>query len=380
MAPGPELDPRQDISTREDLPDPPSYTDPDQLLGHTNDLRTTDLNLDSDWIDPSIDHQNLHSSVDQISEEVDKKKTEGGGATDEHSLGGGEDVINEKAQAEGSLIDLKAQPAAESEHIHPSESDSQHELLHRSDELAQENIDDQTKLNQLQENLKLGHEESEEQQSLEKGPELEITGSKVSEKLVKTESEPSQSLNPAEAEVLKRRDSSVPSVMEEEELAKPAAGSIEREEEVKPTVDSIKREEEEQDLGRKIEGSKDKTREVIDSKDEKAFKREADQSLDRPEQVSRISVEEWSDLSRTEVKAMMGMFLVPWLGILASLRSINQIWFLSFGTDLVLNRSLIGIGLGGFSLTVSILGPLSVYLSLIKLFVTVSDLVSQKIS
>ncbi|CAH7681524.1 hypothetical protein PPACK8108_LOCUS14131 [Phakopsora pachyrhizi] len=48
----------------------------------------------------------------------------GGGATDEHSVGGGEEVINEEAKAEGSLIDLQAQPAAKSEHIHPSESDS----------------------------------------------------------------------------------------------------------------------------------------------------------------------------------------------------------------------------------------------------------------
>ncbi|CAH7682748.1 hypothetical protein PPACK8108_LOCUS15829 [Phakopsora pachyrhizi] len=54
----------------------------------------------------------------------------GGGATDEHSVGGGEDVINEEAEAEGSLIDLQAQPASKYEHIHPSESDSQHNIHH----------------------------------------------------------------------------------------------------------------------------------------------------------------------------------------------------------------------------------------------------------
>ncbi|KAI8443784.1 hypothetical protein BY996DRAFT_6617569 [Phakopsora pachyrhizi] len=56
--------------------------------------------------------------------------TVGGGATDEHSVGGGEDVINEEAEAEGSLIDLQAQPASKYEHIHPSESDSQHNIHH----------------------------------------------------------------------------------------------------------------------------------------------------------------------------------------------------------------------------------------------------------
>ncbi|KAI8445793.1 hypothetical protein BY996DRAFT_6573022 [Phakopsora pachyrhizi] len=63
-------------------------------------------------------------------EEANTKKTVGGGATDEHSVGGGEDMINEEAEADGSLIDLQAQPAAKSEHIHPSESYSQHNIHH----------------------------------------------------------------------------------------------------------------------------------------------------------------------------------------------------------------------------------------------------------
>ncbi|CAH7668072.1 hypothetical protein PPACK8108_LOCUS4620 [Phakopsora pachyrhizi] len=82
----PELDLRQGISTRKDLPDP--------------------------------------------RKEANTKKTVGGGATDEHSVGGGEDMINEEAEADGSLIDLQAQPAAKSEHIHPSESYSQHNIHH----------------------------------------------------------------------------------------------------------------------------------------------------------------------------------------------------------------------------------------------------------
>ncbi|KAI8454931.1 hypothetical protein BY996DRAFT_6413502 [Phakopsora pachyrhizi] len=119
---------------REDLPDPPSYTDPSQLLQHTNNL-----SFDSDWIDYSIDHQDLQSLANQIKEEANTKKTVVGGATDEHSVGGGEDMINENAEAEGSLLDLQAQPAAKSEHIHPSESDSQHNY-HHSEDLAQDQV------------------------------------------------------------------------------------------------------------------------------------------------------------------------------------------------------------------------------------------------